>query len=76
MSANRLRLLLGVFFALVIVLVIWGRTWQHDAELANRLQGMDRDVAAAKAAAAEAARSAEEAALAARKAWNRAPGSS
>jgi len=59
MSANRLRLVLtAIFVAVMVALLLWGRSRDHTIAVRQTLDRMDRDVDAAKAAAAGAAISA------------------
>jgi hypothetical protein len=77
MSSKRNRLILGLsLVALVLAILLWGRARLSEDAVQHTIDRMDRDAAAAKAAADAAAVSAGEAMEAARKAQNALPGSS
>ena len=77
MSANRLKLIAaGAFILVMVVLMLWFPSHAHHVAVQKMLDQADRDVAAAKAAADDAASSAAKAKGAAQDLQNRLPGSS
>ena len=62
MSANRLKLILaGIVIVVMVALMLWFPSHQHHVAVRQMIDRADRDVAAAKAAADDAAASAEKA---------------
>jgi hypothetical protein len=77
MTANRLKpILAGVFILVVAALMLWIPSHAHHVAAQRMIDQADRDVAAAKAAADDAAISAAKAKGAAQDLQNRLPGSS
>ena len=66
----------ALLIAIIGALLFLGQARVHSETMQQTLDRMDRDVAAAKAAAGRAEVSADEAKDAARRAWNGLPGSS
>jgi len=77
MSANRLKLIAtGGFILVMVVLMLWFPSHARHVAAQRMIDQADRDVAAAKAAADDAAASAVKARDSARDLQNRLPGSS